>query len=297
MTSPNDRFRGALVGLAVGDAVGTSVEFLRRGEFTPVTDMVGGGAFNLQPGEWTDDTSLALCLADSLINANGMDATDQLERYVRWYKHGYMSSNGYCFDIGGTTRKALHDFTEMGTEVAWYDDYSLGNGSIMRLAPVPMFFWPNYELAVFNSGLSSRTTHSAPECIEACRLLGSIIHNALDGMNKMQMLLNHNGQKFVNESIQDISECSYDGKPETIIKGSGYVIQSLEAALWCFLNTDNFRDAVLKATNLGDDADTTAAICGQVAGAYYGIEGIPEEWVKKIAKLDLIEALADNLRD
>lgn len=295
--SLQDRFRGALVGLAVGDAVGTSVEFLQRGEFTPVTDMVGGGAFNLQPGEWTDDTSLALCLAQSLIDCDGMNATDQLTKYVDWYKNGYMASNGYCFDIGGTTRKALHDFIEIGTEVAWYDDNNtLGNGSIMRLAPVPMFFYDDRGTAIRNSGLSSRTTHSAPECIEACKLLGAMIFDALDGLSMHSILFEQSSQ-FSCASIQDIADVSYQTKRESEIRGTGYVVQSLEAALWCFYNTDNFKDAILKATNLGDDADTTAAICGQLAGAYYGESGIPKEWVQKVAKLDLIRELADKLND
>jgi len=292
----NDKFRGALLGLACGDAVGTTVEFQTRGEFEPVTDMVGGGAFNLEPGQWTDDTSMALCLAQSLVDKGGMDAVDQLQKYVDWLNLGYMSSNGHCFDIGGTTRRALRDFQEIGSEVAWHDDYSLGNGSIMRLAPVPMFFHDNRTLAVFNSGLSSRTTHSAPQCIEACKLLGAIIFNALhsDYLNKEEILFCQH-DSFMSKSIQDIADGTYVDKSEKEIVGSGYVIQSLEAALWCFYTTDNFRDAILKAANLGDDADTTAAICGQVAGAFYGEDGIPLEWRMKLAKLPLILELADKL--
>jgi len=292
----NDRFRGALLGLACGDAVGTTVEFMPRGSFDPVSDMVGGGPFKLQPGEWTDDTSMALCLAESLIVCNGFDATDQMLRYVRWLDDGYWSSNGRCFDIGRTTHDALSNFKRTGNPFSGSTHpQSAGNGCIMRLAPVPMFFYPDRLAVIEMSGASSRTTHGAPECIEASRLFGAMLYMAFDGASKEDILVAHGIQYLNSPGLRAISKGEYRFKDESEIFGVGYVVPSLEAALWCFYRTDNFRDAILMATNLGKDSDTTAAICGQIAGAFYGEVGIPEKWRKQLAMCDEICLLADQL--
>ncbi len=268
-----DRFRGCLLGLACGDAIGTTVEFQARGQFSPVTDMVGGGPFHLPPGAWTDDTSMALCLAASLVGQGRFDPADQMIRYCRWRDEGYLSSTGKCVDIGTTTLRALLRFKQTGEPFSSStDEHSAGNGSIMRLAPVPMFFFPDRQMIITMSGESSRTTHGNPECIDACRLLGAILFQALSGTSKEDVLFGHDATDLLTqETIRSIARGDYQHKPEIHIHGSGYVVRSLEAALWCFQNTDSFRDAILRTVNLGDDADTTAAVCGQVAGAYYGI--------------------------
>ena len=171
-----DRFRGCLIGLAVGDAVGTTVEFKPRGSFAPVKDMVGGGPFSLPAGAWTDDTSMALCLATSLVEKRGFDALDQMQRYLRWREEGYLSSIGHCFDIGNATSAALSRFKHSGDPYSGSDDpHSAGNGSIMRLAPVPMFFAGDPQAAVAYAVESSRTTHAAQECLDACRLFAAIL--------------------------------------------------------------------------------------------------------------------------
>ena len=163
-----DRLRGCLLGLAVGDAVGTTVEFKPRGTFAPVEDMVGRGPFGLQPGQWTDDTSMALCLASSLIGKDEFHAEDQMLRYVKWRDEGYLSSKGYCFDIGNTVRSALNHYEKTGDPYAGStDEYSAGNGSIMRLAPIPMFYYPHQDKILHYAGESSRTTHGAHECLDA----------------------------------------------------------------------------------------------------------------------------------
>lgn len=291
-----ERFRGTLLGLACGDAVGTTVEFKPRGSFAPVTDMVGGGPFRLKQGEWTDDTSMALCLAESLVACGGFNATDQMRRYVRWLDEGYWSSNGHCFDIGGTTHDALSNFKRTGNPLSGSTHaQSAGNGCIMRLAPVPMFFYPDRETAIEMSGLSSRTTHGAAECVEASRLFGAMLFRALGGAGKEEILLGHDLSGFASSGIQAIAQGDYREKSEDEIFGIGYVVPSLEAALWCFYHTGNFKDAILRATNLGKDADTTAAICGQLAGAFYGESGIPESWRNKLAMHDEICLLADRL--
>ncbi len=292
-----DRFRGCLLGLAAGDAVGTTVEFKSRGSFPPVTDMVGGGPFGLQPGEWTDDTSMALCLAESLLHVGGFDAKDQMDRYCKWWRDGHLSSNGQCFDIGNTVMSALQHYEESGDPFSGSTDpFSAGNGSIMRLAPVPMFYSPDADSVMHYCGESSRTTHGAAECIDACKFFGLALTRALGGASKNEIIANRDHVHVASEAIKDIANGSYLDKSEDEIKGDGYVVRSLEAALWCFANTDSFEEAILKAVNLGDDADTTGAVCGQIAGAFYGESEIPQQWLQKLMLADKIRDFADQLR-
>lgn len=293
-----DRFRGSLLGLACGDAVGTTVEFRARGSFPDVTEMVGGGPFGLEPGEWTDDTSMALCLATSLVETGTFDPVDQMRRYVRWAEEGYLSSNGRCFDIGTTVAAALGRFRQSGDPFSGSTDpFSAGNGCIMRLAPVPMFFHHDPLMAVDLAGESARTTHGAAACIEASRLFAAILHRTLGGADQEEILFDHDPADYQVEPVLEIAAGEYQGKERNEIRGSGYVVHSLEAALWCFLTTDSFEAAVLRATNLGEDADTTAAVCGQLAGAYYGESGIPPAWLEQVVMAEEIRALADRLRE
>ncbi|MBX3177605.1 MAG: ADP-ribosylglycohydrolase family protein [Candidatus Hydrogenedentes bacterium] len=299
----SDRFIGCLTGLATGDAVGTTLEFKAPGSFTPITDMVGGGPFKLAPGQWTDDTSMALCLAESLIECQGFDPVDQLRRYRRWYKEGHHSPKGYCFDIGNTTRCALEEFGRTGEP--WCgptSPRSAGNGSLMRLAPVPMAFAGQPEAMLQHAADSSRTTHGAVEAVDACRYFAGLLVGALRGETKETLLAPlycpvEGGWDAapLAPKIHEVASGSFRSKEPPEIQGSGYVVLALEAALWAFYKTDNFRDGCLLAANLGDDADTTAAIYGQIAGAYYGAEGIPAAWREKLHKRDLIEDYAARL--
>ncbi len=300
---PIDRYRGALVGLAVCDALGTTVEFHPPGSFKPLNDIVGGGPFHLKPGQWTDDTSMALCLAESLVEKKGFDSVDQLERYVRWYRTGHMSSTGACFDMGGATSQALRQFER--THAAYCgstDPHTAGNGSIMRLAPVPLFFASKPEDAIERSGDSSRTTHGARTCVDACRYLAGLIVGAVTGASKDDIL----SERYcpvtgywkahpLAPEIDEIAQGSFKRKEPPDIKGTGYVVQSLEAALWAFHKCKDFREGALLAVNLGDDADTTGAVYGQIAGAFYGYDGIPLSWRDVIAKRDIVLRLADGL--
>lgn len=290
-----DRFRGCLLGLAVGDAVGTTLEFKPKGSFTPITDMVGGGPFRLKPGQWTDDTSMALCLATSLLECQGFDAEDQMQRYCRWQAEGYLSSNGRCFDIGNTVSQALRSYKANGNPNAGSTEaWSAGNGSLMRLAPIPLFYYPHVEQTLAIAGASSMTTHGATECIDACRLYSRFVLRALTAETKEQVLFT-DGDFSGAAKITAIARGDYRDKNEHDIHGTGYVIDCLEAALWCFWTTDTFSAAILKAANLGDDADTTAAVCGQIAGAFYGRSGIPAVWIVKLAMGEMIQSLADRL--
>ncbi len=290
------RFRGCLLGLACGDAVGTTVEFKIRGTFKPVKDMVGGGPFNLKIGEWTDDTSMALCLAASLIERGQFDAKDQMEKYCLWMDTGYMSSNGRFFDIGHATLKALRTFQQTGMPFSGSTEkYSAGNGCLMRLAPIPLFFYPNKERIMEMSANSSRTTHATHECLEASQLFGAMLFMALSGESKEDILFGHGITHLDSDGLTAIAQGDYRNKKIYEVKGSGYVVESLEAALWCFWQTHTFQAAILLAANLGDDADTTAAICGQIAGAYYGVSNIPSHWKKRLVMKEEIIGMADKL--
>jgi ADP-ribosylglycohydrolase len=294
MNERKNRFLGCLTGLAVGDAVGTTLEFRSPGTFKPINDMDGGGPFDLEPGEWTDDTSMALCLAASLVEKQQFDPIDQLDRYCRWHHEGYMGCHGTCFDIGNTVRNALdayrmHRKPDSGSK----DSDSAGNGSIMRLAPVPMYFGSDAHAAIDYSGKSSLTTHGATSCVDACRYFGGLIWGALNGVPKEQLLSSHFSPPGDNwtelplcPAIAEIAGGSFKRKKPPEIRGTGYVVKSLEAALWAFHSSSDFRTGCLSAVNLGDDADTTGAVYGQIAGAYYGLAGIPETWRTKLKHSD-----------
>ena len=297
------RYRGCLLGLAAGDALGTTLEFKQPGTFAPLTDMVGGGPFGLKPGEWTDDTSMALCLAESLVTKRAFDPVHQLETYVRWWRHGHLSVKEVCFDIGNATRAALVSFEGYPhAECGSRDPASAGNGSLMRLAPAPLAFAADPAEAIRYAGESSQTTHAAWECIDACRYFAGLLVGAIRGRDKDEVLSPQfspirDGWRAglsLNPVVDAIACGSFRREPPEI-RGSGYVIHTLEAALWAFHGTDNFRDGALKVVNLGEDADTTGAVYGQIAGAFYGDEGIPKEWREKLAMHELIEQRAGEL--
>ena len=295
-----ERYRGAMLGLAVGDALGVPAEFQERGTFPKITEMIGGGPFRLNPGEWTDDTSMALCLANSLLETNEFDAKDQMDKYWQWVETGYMSSNGKMFDIGDTTSEALCKYRKTGNPMAGSDDpKSAGNGSIMRLAPIPLFFKEDDQGYLLTAArLSSKTTHGAKTCIDSCVLLSLAIYFALREFPKEHLLnIFTEPPPYTSPEVIDIAKGSYKTKTEDQIKSTGYVIHTLEAALWCFYNTNTFEDGLIKAVNLGHDSDTTGAVYGQLAGAYYGVQAIPQRWLDKIVKRDIIITVADNLFD
>ena len=297
MPDLKSRYRGALLGLACGDAVGTTAEFSPRGSFAPLTDMVGGGPFALKPGQWTDDTSMALCLAESLLTKGAFDPADQMARYLNWWRWGYLSCTGECFDIGNTVRAALERFQITQQPYAGSTDaMSAGNGSLMRLAPVVMFAYPDVAAVIELAALSSRTTHGAPEALECCQLMANLMANCFAGVPKHQLFANLAFKPRL-AATATLAKGRFVSKEERAIVGSGYCVASLEAALWCLFRCDDFASTILCAANLGDDADTTAAIAGQIAGAYYGVEQIPASWLQKLAMADDIDAMAVQLAE
>lgn len=284
-----NRAKGCLVGLAVGDALGTTLEFSKRDSLPPVTDMVGGGPFHLKPGEWTDDTSMALCLAESLLERNSFNPYTMMDSFMDWMREGHNSVTGKCFDIGITTRAAIQNYIDEGIPLDGPSDpRSAGNGSIMRLAPTVLFFLDDRERAIEFSIHQSRPTHAAPEVLDACALMASILHESITGQSGWPPVLKE-------AKIVDIADQTYLAKERDDIRSSGYVVDTLEAALWAVAKTDNFRDALLLAVNLGDDADTVGAVTGQIAGAKYGYEAIPVEWRKTLAWEEKIARMAVSL--
>src|SRR4051812_46399367 len=229
----NDKFKGCLVGLACGDAVGTTLEFMQRGTFEPITDMIGGGPFDLLPGQWTDETSMALCLAHSLLHKNSFDPIDQMNRYCNWYQYGYMSSTGECFDIGATVAAALNLYLKTGNSFSGsIEERSSGNGSLMRLAPIAIFYQSNTNDLIRYAGESSRTTHGSAECIDACKYFASLLVTAFSADKKSGLI--ETFYQPTSAKVTAIAEGNYFQKTYEQLTGSGYVIESLESALWCF---------------------------------------------------------------
>lgn len=295
-TRLDDRFAGVMLGLACGDAIGATTAFLERDSFEPVTGMSGGGAYELEPGQWTDDTSMAMCLAESLVARESFDALDQMSRYLGWYRHGYWSARPHCFDIGQTTEYALRRCE--ASRSPWCGpthSITAGNGSVMRLGPVVLRYFPNEDEVLHYAGESSRTTHGAPLAIEGCRLLAYVLLRLLRGCPN-DSCLEGSSRFVVAPRLRRIADGAFRRKPRSRIRSSGFVVHTLEAALWCLHRTDTLEEAILLAANLGDDADTVAAVTGQLAGAHYGAGKIPQCWLDLLYRRNDIETLALLLR-
>ena len=297
-----DRFRGAILGVACGDAVGTTLELKHARSRQPMADMIGGEPLNLESGQWCDDTAMMLCLGNSLVMCEGFNAIDQMKRYKDWFENN-SSSNGKSFDVGNTIYNALQKFSRTGDAYCGSSDsHTAGNGSLMRLAPIPLAYHNDPVAAMESAKLSSQTTHGARAAIDACRYMTALIVGALQGVPKIELLSDN--FSLAERAWQNAPPCSeikliykgsYKENNETIIIGSGNAAKSLEAALWAFHSTTTFEDGCLKAANTGHDANTTAAIYGQLAGAFYGINGIPERWRQRLAIGHELESLADAL--
>ena len=288
-----DKAQGALIGLAIGDALGTTLEFSSRQRAQAAEiEMVGGGPFGLPPGYWTDDTSMALCLADSLIE-KGFDTNDQMNRYVQWYESGYRSSTGKCFDIGRTTLRSLALYKKTANpECGVTGESDAGNGSIMRLTPIVIWAF-KYELkqTIHYAVTSSKTTHGSQECLDACAYLSEILYLALGGETKETILAAKLGPaQSIATKISDFCNLTPATAPNT-----SYVVDTLKSALWAFEATDDFESGMKKVIRLGGDTDTIGAVYGQIAGAHYGLSRIPERWKQKLYLSTEILKMAEKL--
>ena len=290
------------MGLVVGDAVGTTNEFQPAGSFEPITDMVGGGVFGLEPGQWTDDTSMALCLADSLLAQGRYDSFDVMERYDRWYKEGYRSSTGTCFDIGNQVTRSLWDFREQQrVPTSAERTTSAGNGAIMRLAPVVIAGFESRDPreVVETARLSARETHFSVEAEAATEVFAALLVGALLGWSPQQLMdvsWASTGAAFDEMAARAISpdpQVRASWEAET----SGYIVNGLRLTVHGLLDFPSFNDATLAIANMGGDSDTNAAIYGQLGGAFYGIEGIPASWRERVHLGEEIDQLARDLVD
>lgn len=315
-----DRQKGAFVGLAVGDAMGAPVEFMPRGSFDPVEGYRAGGRFRLRAGEWTDDTAMALALAESLVGegeekaenqdtphlptGRGFDPIDQLERYLRWWEQGENTCRDKSIGIGMTTQRTLIRFrrTRQPFTDIRHERFS-GNGSLMRLAPVVIYFADDIERAVIHAGLSSMTTHASPIAVDACRYFAYQLVCLFDGMDRETFFSDEQMERtrafFDDAPLHPALDPILSGEYHTLhcdqIRSSGYVIDTLKAALWSVYHTESFDSAILHAVNLGDDADTVGAVTGQLAGALYGYSAIPTPWIEGVCKNEMIIETADRL--
>ncbi len=285
MTETNDRLIGMALGAAVGDALGAAVEFKPPGTFPPVTGYRNGGPHGIEAGEWTDDTSMSLALADSL--KHGFDLYDQACKYLDWFQQGAYSHNGRCFDIGGQTSRSLSEFERVGVDLFKQPatPMSDGNGSLMRIAPVVVRYTREGAMTLYQRARqSSVTTHRSRICQDACGVLATILGTLAQGGSKQEALKPREqfmAKHALSEPIWEVyCEQSYRKKAPPRIAGGGYVVRCLEAALWCFDESTSFAECVLKAANLGDDADTTACVAGMLAGAHWSIADIPIPWLR-----------------
>jgi len=278
-----ERYLGALLGLAVGDALGLTTQFRRPGRFTPLGDLLGGGPFDLPRGAWSDDTAMSLCLAESLLEKGGFEARDQMARYRRWQKEGYLSATGQCVGITAATARAL-------AQAQWrrqsfsgsHDPDALDPEPLSRVPVVVLYYFADREAALAQSAEAARTTCQAPLVLAACRALAAALHAALSGAGKPQILAA--AEALVGQT----------SRPSALGQ-EGSAPAALAAALDCFARTHNFRDAVLAAANLGGAADVVAGVAGALAGAHYSAGAIPTMWRNSLMKLQLLESFADRL--
>ena len=293
--TPADRAIGALVGLAVGDALGAPVEFCRRDTFEPVGGMRAGGYFKLPAGAWTDDTAMALCLAESLIEHPQFDPKDLLDRFCEWAAKGANSSTGLCVGIGQNTLRVLGNFHRTGAlQAPETRQKSDGNGALMRLAPVAVRHWRAPIEAIRAAMQQSRATHHSELSAGACEALVSVLCSLIIGQAWEQASKPAPAAHWP-ERIKAIAPENRDERDRDSIYSTGFVVHTLEAAMWAVDTTSNFAAALLKAVNLGEDADSVGAVAGQLAGARYGLSGIPRDWLDVLVQRDRIEKIGHRL--
>ena len=340
------RIRGSFLGLAVCDALGAPAEFQVRGSFPTIDSMQPNRNFNLGPGYFTDDTSMALCLAHSFLEKGpGSTNVDQARKYLAWYRKGYQSSTGRCFDIGNLTRDALgvwkhavavnerygangpsphaskdkeaSQSAQATIDKRFNQDRYCSNGSLMRVLSAALLFAQDIPEAVQAAADSSRVTHPHPRCVLSCALYTILVAQSLQDPNVTKdSLVGHISEyvsvvkdalaasaskskstsgPFLERFEPYTTLTSFHDKSAIKIRSSGYVLDSLEAALWAFFTTSSFREGALKVVNLGGDADTVGAIYGGLSGAFYGDDQIPEEWLRDMKRLDLVEKVVEKL--
>lgn len=309
-----EKIRNTLYGAIVADALGVPVEFKDRGYLkkNPVTDMIGYGTYNLPKGSWSDDSSMTLCLAESIGRLKGIDYADVMKNFYDWFKHSKFTPDHHVFDIGRTCHTAIMNFRQgiEPVDCGLTDEQSNGNGSLMRISPLPLYLFQQFGADAMSKEEAfelihnvSRLTHGHKISLIGCDIYCSVMIEILNGTKKEEVLqralpkigeyVRHNPHYAPALAKYDrITHMSFARLSEDKIKSSGYVVDTLEAALWCFLTTENYRDCVLKAVNLGSDTDTVACVAGSIAGLYYG--EIPEAWIDAVRNKKLVDKVIEK---
>ncbi len=303
---------GGIQGSVVGDAIGVPTEFMSRKElhYSPIEGMVAGGVHGQPIGTWSDDTSMTLCTIDSLIE-HGIDYTDQMVRFSDWLWRAANTAHDEVFDVGGATKQSIFRFAK-GTsalECGELAEYSCGNGSLMRLFPTAMYVisrFGNISIDDYSAEIihnTSKCTHQHPKCQMACGILFNTIASLSNGGNLQKALMDGiaGGLEYY-KSKPEFAEVydaftflvDIDKWREAEIKSSGYVVDTLQASLWCLYTSSGYAESVLKAVNLGEDTDTNAAVTGALAGMWFGEEQIPVEWREKTVKYGTIRNLSQR---
>ena len=305
-----EKIKAVMIGHAVGDALGVPVEFCSREEIAedPVTDMRGFGSYPMPAGAWSDDTSMSLCALDSL-SKGVIDHDEIMDNFVRWASNDEFTPTGEMFDIGRTCLTAIRNFLEVdgrpALECGLTDERSNGNGSLMRIHPFSLYAFVKggtlgKSLDIIREG--SIMTHAHPRTIYACGIYAMVFWEILKGADKAKVLSEIENAAVLFDGIypeeSDHFEWAFHkklaSKSADEISSSGYVVHTLEAALWCLLTTNSYKECVLKAVNLGEDTDTVAAVAGGLAGAMYGYDAIPEEWRNTLIRREYIEEMCER---
>jgi ADP-ribosylglycohydrolase len=294
-----ERFHGALLGLATGDALAAATQFRKPGSFAPIGDLLGGGPFDLPRGAWSDDTAMALCLAESLVERARFDAADQVQRYARWQQQGYLSATGQCVGISAAVARALAAAQWRRQPLAGsHDPQQLPPEPLTRVAPIAMFFFASLDTAVQQAAEQARTTAQAPDLLGACRFLAASVHAALAGRRRAEVLAPPRevwAPVRLSPRLERLARGEFLHLSAERLRPFGDGLDLLEAALWVLARTEGFREGALAAVNLGGHADVIGAIYGQLAGALLGVGAIPPPWRLSLARLALLEELADRL--
>ena len=309
-----EKIYNTLYGAIVADALGVPAEFKDREYLrqNPVTAMTGYGTFNLPKGSWSDDSSMTLCLAESIGRLKGIDYANVMKNFYDWFKYSKFTPNHHVFDIGRTCHTAIMNFRQgiEPVDCGLTDEQSNGNGSLMRISPLPLYLFQKFGDDAMNNEESfeiihniSALTHRHAISLIGCDIYCAIMIEILKGTKKKSLqgyalpkigtfVRKHSEYNEAFQKYERIFHLNFKDISEDQINSSGYVVDTLEAALWCFLNTNNYRDCVLKAVNLGHDADTVACVAGSIAGLYYG--NIPAEWIKTLRNKRLINKIIDK---
>lgn len=310
-----DLIKAMIVGHAIGDALGVPVEFMSREEIAhnPVDEMRGYGTHHQPPGTWSDDTSMTLCLLESIVRLGRIDYKDIMDNFVSWLRRADFTATGITFDVGIASQAAIHRYEQGSLPLGCggSGEYDNGNGSLMRIAPLAIYLWQhnisNVKDVLKEAHNISRLTHAHPRSQMACGIYTLIAMNLFGGQPLLDSIKKglSDAQAFYERESEFDGEvppygrlCIFDsfaGLEKADIRSSGYVVDTLEASLWCLANTKNYREAVLAAVNLGNDTDTIGAIVGGLAGLAYGWESIPQEWKSSLIRRDCIEKLCHKM--